>query len=319
MRVLIYGGGAVGLGIASCLIKSGIMTSVLVHDQSRLILCREGLFRHGIFGECFFEGEKFQSISGLKDAANNLTGIFDFIIVAVKSFDSAAAALDIKEHPGILSGNGRIILFQNGWGNAEEFLKYFEKNLIYNARVITGFSRPSKNHVNITVHAEPVHIGCLYDDTDFELLSPLCKAIAGGGIPCEAVSDIGSDIWAKMLYNCALNPLGAVFKVNYGRLAESPYSMQIMKSLIKEIYMVMKAAGFRTHWNTPEEYLDVFYSKLIPPTAGHQSSMLQSILAGQKTEIDAMNGAIVRLARDHNIDTPANDLIYKIIKFEEGI
>ena len=121
-----------------------------------------------------------------------------------------------------------------------------------------------------------------------------------------------------MLYNCALNPLGAILGVSYGALADEPSTRTLMNQIVEEVFAVMSAAGYRTHWRQPQEFLDVFYGKLVPDTAGHKSSMLQDIAAGKRTEIEALNGAVLRLAREHGLEVPYNQAVYNLIKFIEN-
>ena len=210
----------------------------------------------------------------------------------------------------------KIILFQNGWGNTEIFASYFPEEIIYNANVITGFSRLKPNEVTITVHADAIHIGSLFHK-DISGLHDLCKLITKGGIPCEVNESIEKDLWAKMLYNCALNGLGAILNVPYGMLGESEYTRNIMKGVVKEIYVVIEREGYRTWWETEEDYLETFYGKLLPPTAEHESSTLQDIKAKKSTEIEALNGAVIQLANKHRLSVPYNLFIYSMVKFIE--
>jgi 2-dehydropantoate 2-reductase len=145
----------------------------------------------------------------------------------------------------------------------------------------------------------------------------LCHSILKGDIPCEVTRDIGKDLWAKILYNCALNPLGAILNVPYGELGESVYTRDLMNCIVEEIFEVIKESGHETHWECAEDYLDNFYQKLLPPTAAHNSSMLQDIKAKKRTEIDALNGAVLRLAEEFHIDTPCNFILCNMIRFLE--
>ena len=310
--VLIYGGGSVGLGIASCLLKSGMSVTIVARDNTAACLRRDGLYRKGILGSFHAEASEFQSVTSL-DAINRA---FDYILVCTKSGDSYQAAQDIAAHPHCTHDSTRIVLFQNGWGNADVFASFFPKEQVYNARVITGFSRPKPNQVMITVHADAIHIGSIFGGNPTET-EGLCTAIDRGGIPCQITSEIVKDLWAKMLYNCALNPLGAILDVPYGKLAESDASMMIMNHIVEEIFQILAASGYQTYWTHAEDFLNVFYEKLIPATAEHKSSTLQDIQAKKKTEIEALNGAVIRLAEHHQIDVPYNQSVYAMIKFIE--
>jgi 2-dehydropantoate 2-reductase len=313
MKILIYGGGAVGLGVASCLLKSGQETTILARPETVSQLRSKGLVRTGIFGDFVAPPGSFEACASLSEVRGT---VFDYILVATKSFDSEPAAQDLLDHYRLLGDQGKIVLFQNGWGNGGIFGRFFDRERIYNARVITGFIRPEKNRVEITVHAEPIHIGSIFGSA-LEPLQPLCRAISEGGIPCEPSPQIIKDLWAKMLFNCPLNSLGAVCGVTYGALGASPWARNILDRMTREIFGVMDKAGFATHWNTPEDYLKVFYAELLPHTAGHYSSTLQDLRAGRKTEIDALNGAVVRLGRELDVPTPVSETLHAMIKFLE--
>ncbi|MHC4543636.1 MAG: ketopantoate reductase family protein [Planctomycetota bacterium] len=314
MKVLIYGGGAVGLGIASFLLKSKDQVDIVARESTVSALCKHGLVRTGIWGDYYAEPAAFASYTSLSEIKSKS---YDYILVCTKSFDSSDAAKDLAQYDSLFGDKAKIVLFQNGWGNAEIFLSFFDKKKIYNARVITGFSRPKKNEVTITVHADSIHIGSLFND-DLVCIENLCHSIDKGGIPCEATSEIEKDLWAKMLYNCALNPLGAILDVPYGVLAEHEPSRIIMKGIIEEVFEVIKATGHQTHWQSPKDFLEVFYKQLVPDTARHKSSTLQDILAKKKTEIDALNGAVIKLAEKHEVHVPYNSSVYNIVKFIEA-
>lgn len=313
METLIYGGGAVGLGIASCLLKAGQEVLICARKETATLLRKEGLTRTGMFGTVSIKGSNCETVSSLDEVSSKK---FDYILVCTKSFDSEPAAEDIHDHRNLLKDGGCVVLFQNGWGNAEVFTRLFPMETIYNARVITGFMRPKPNQVDITVHADAIHIGNLYS-TDTAKVIPLCEAITKGDIPCNAVSEIAKDLWAKMLFNCPLNALGAIFGVPYGTLGECAESRKIMEMIIREVFAVIKAGGYSTYWHTPEEYITLFYKELIPRTAEHHASTLQDLQAGKRTEIDALNGAIVALGKKYGVAVPANEIVYHMIKFME--
>jgi len=313
MKIFIYGAGAVGLGLASFLIKAGATVHILARERTAAALQRGGLQREGIFGRIQCEADSFRSYSLLNEIE---TTPYDFILVCVKSFDTKEAAKDIFIHKKMMSPWTRIVHYQNGWGNAENFLDYFPKDQIYSARVITGFKRLELNQVNITVHAQPVSMGSLFGE-DIACLAPLAEYMVKGGMPCELTDHIGKELWAKMLYNCALNPLGAILRVSYGRLGEHKYTREMMNRIFEEIYRLFEVTEYQTHWPTAESYQDIFYSKLLPSTYHHESSMLQDIRQGKRTEIDVMNGAVIQLAKTHAIDMPYNESVYSMLKFIE--
>lgn len=314
MKVLIYGGGAVGLGIASCLLKAEADVDIISRPDTVAALKLDGLYRRGIFGDYHAAPEQFSAFKTLKEIKDKT---YDYIIISAKSNASRAIAENLKKNSQYLSEKTKIVLFQNGWGNADIFAYYFPRKIIYNARVITGFKRTEKNQVEITVHADSVHIGSLYNEP-VEFVKELSEAIKKGDLPCSLTNAIEKDLWAKMLYNCPLNPLGAIFQVPYGSLGESEYTREIMEKIVNEIFLVIEKSGYQTYWKEPKAYLKEFYAKLLPPTANHEASMLQDIRAKKRTEIDALNGAIVDLGDRLSVPVETNRLITQMIKFLES-
>lgn len=316
MRVLIYGAGAVGLGIASCLIRTDVATALIARPATCAALREHGILRTGIFGEATARPEEFTVADSL-DALDFPSP--DFVLVCCKSFDSEASAADLARHSEKIR-NAKIILFQNGWGNRDFFDAAFPGQHIYTARVITGFRRPQPNHTDITVHADAVQVGSLDPIPLSELeseLGALCAHIDRGGLPCKVSPAVVKDLWAKILYNCALNPLGAIFGVPYGALAEHTPGRDLMNTIFDEIFAVMNAEGLQTHWPDSASYQVAFYGNLVPTTAAHESSMLQALRAGARIEIDSLSGAIVALGRKHGIPTPVNETMLRMIKYLE--
>ncbi len=311
MKVLVYAAGAVGLGISSCLIKTGNQVDIIARKDTVSRLREEGLKRTGIFGEFFAPPDSFAAYESLKELPSK---DYDFVLVCCKSFDTLNSAKDLSSF--FYKDPPVIVLFQNGWGNAEIFAKFFKKELIYSARVITGFERKEPNLVEITVHADDIHIGSLFG-AKLSCIEGLCSMISKGGIPCSPTPHIEEDLWAKMLYNCLLNPLSAILRVSYGELADDENTREIMNNIAREIFLVMKRAGYKTHWDSEKEYLDVFYNKLIPPTYSHRSSTLQDIEKGKRTEIDSLTGQVIEIAERFGIDVPYNRCVYRMVKFLE--
>jgi 2-dehydropantoate 2-reductase len=90
-----------------------------------------------------------------------------------------------------------------------------------------------------------------------------------------------------------------------------------MEAVAREVFEVLHAGGFRTHWPDADRYLEVFYGDLLPPTADHESSMLQDLQAGRGTEIDSLCGAVVDLGRKFRVATPVNGALLELIRAAE--
>ena len=207
-------------------------------------------------------------------------------------------------------------MFQNGWGNFEIFSKSIPPQRIFNARVITGFRRLAPSHVEVTVHADAIKIGSLASG-EANSLAKLADRISQGGIPCQVTPTIAKDLWSKMLYNCCLNPLGAILETPYGSLGDSPAARSLMRGIAREVFQVMRAAGHTTHWDDVESFLRAFYRQMIPATYAHESSMLQDVRNGRRTEIDALNGAVVELGERFGIEVPHNRCMRDLVCFKE--
>lgn len=307
MRVWIFGAGGVGLGLGSALLAAGQRVGFIGREATLAALRARGLRRSGLFGEVAFPPEAFDT----EASADAVASPASHVLVATKSFDTEAAARALAG-AALVDASTQIVLCQNGWGNAEVFAAHHPEQVIWNARVITGFRRDEPHHVTITAHAEPVHVGSLFG-RDAEAIRPLCDAIDAGGIPCASTNDVAADLWAKLLYNGILNALGAIFEMPYGEVAAHAEARETMRRLAEETFAVMAAAGHRTHWPDAEAYLRDFHERLLPPTAKHESSTLQDLRAGKRTEIDALNGAVVRLGEEHGVPVPVHRTLLALV------
>lgn len=314
MKVLIIGTGAVGCAVAIAAADAGMDTVLLARGGTATYIREHGLKRTGIFGEIVIPPDRITVCEDYDEVAPGC----DYIAVAVKTTANKTVAGRLAEHRNILGAAGRIVIFQNGWGNDEPYLAHFPATQVFNARVITGFARTAPGVTNVTVHTAPILLGSLHGEP-VESLEPLAGAIRDSGIPSETTEELEQALWAKMLYNTTLNPLGAILNMSYGELAGSEHLVGIMNHLIEETFAVMDAAGYKTFWKNAEEYRDVFYRKLVPDTFAHRSSTLQDIEKRQKTEIDTLNGCILRLGEKWGVQTPTHVMIVEMIKGLEDV
>ncbi len=314
MNVLIDGSGAIGIGLGCSMIDSGYNVSFYASENTGNAMKKNGIKRTGIFKHLSYRPEEFKVYTNYSEIPDDE---FDYVFIASKTLANDDISRKLNENRRILKDEFKIIIFQNGFGNDEPYLRFFPREKVFCARVITGFSRPERNISEVTVHTEPILLGSL-QGVDPKPLEIIAEAITSGGIPCEVSERLSEYLWAKMLYNCALNPLGAILGVNYGRLSENEYSKSIMNSVIAEIFDVIDAAGYKTLWNSAKEYEEVFYSKLIPDTYNHYSSTYQDISMKNKTEIDTLNGKVIARGDKYNIDVKVNRMLYNMIKSIES-
>ncbi len=312
MNILVIGAGGVGIGLASSVKSQGANISIYARGKTAKAIKENGIKRTGLFTHYEFKDipvyEKYSEIP---------EDYFDYVFIASKTTANADIAANLNDNKKILKEHGKIIIFQNGFGNDEYYLKYFPKNQVFAARVITGFRRPERYISEVTVYTEPILIGSLQGE-DPKDLHEIAEMITQSGIKCELTDEVDKYLWAKMLYNCALNPLGAILNVNYGKLTENEYTKELMNSIIDEIFEVIKASGYSTLWSTSDEYKELFYNKLVPDTYEHYSSTHQDIQRKIKTEIDSLNGKVIELGERNNVDVSTNKIIYNLIKSIES-
>ena len=315
LRIAIIGTGAVGRALGSCLHRSGHRVVFVPRPGSPSESLDTGdLKRTGIFGEARIPQEEIvvtSSLSGMEE------GPFDHILVCTKTTANEEVRSMLSPLWSSLGDHTWLVLCQNGWGHSEFFAETIPSHRIANARIITGFRSPDPHSVEVTVHADPIRIGSLFAPETRDL-GPLCHAIQQGGIPCSPTDQIEAELWSKLLYNCLLNPLGALTGKNYGELGANPGTQGIMNTIAHEIFSVLEANSSKTFWTEADEYLEHFYTRALPPTGLHESSMLQDIRAHRKTEIDSLSGAVVKLARRHRLDTPVNQAMLELVHAAES-
>lgn len=314
MKILIQGCGAVGLGLATALYEAGCSPDLIAKGKGYEKIKADGIKRTGIFKEITVKKEDVNIFEKVSDTK---TREYDYIIVSCKTIAQQDVADELSKVDNILAPNGKIVLFQNGFDNDRPFLKYFPKKAMYGGSIITGFDRPELNVSRVTVHSADAQIGSIYSNP--EMADDLAKALSRGGQPCVATDNIIATMWSKMLYNCALNPLGALLNTNYKGLLQCDDGKELMDKIIEEMFDVMHACNYKTKWASADDYKKDFYTKILPPTYNHRSSTLQDIEHKNKTEIDSLTGVVVRLGKEHNVKTPVNSMIYKLIKVKESL
>jgi 2-dehydropantoate 2-reductase len=137
--------------------------------------------------------------------------------------------------------------------------------------------------------------------------------IDAAGVPTVSVEDIMPVLWTKILYNVALNPLGALLRQNYGALAADPDVRPIMNRAIEEAFAVARALRVALPYSNAAEYQKAFYQQLIPPTASHRPTMLHDLHVRGRTDIAALNGRIVELADRLGLEAETNRMLTRLI------
>ena len=314
MKILVIGAGAVGIGLASSMRSQNVNVALYARGETAKAIKQNGIERCGLFTHYTFSKDDIEVFESYEEIPEDS---FDYVFITSKTTANKDISKKLNENRMILKENFKIIIFQNGFGNDEPYLRFFTKKQVFSARIITGFARPERHISEVTVYTEPIQIGSLQNE-DASCLKEIASMITSSGIECEITDEVDKYLWAKMLYNCALNPLESILNVNYGKLTENEYSIEIMNNIIDEIFEVIDKSPYETFWNSSDEYKNIFYSKLVPDTYNHYSSTHQDIQKHIKTEIDSLNGIVIRLGNKYNIQVNTNKFIYNLIKAIES-
>jgi 2-dehydropantoate 2-reductase len=313
MGHVIVGAGAVGIGVGTALLAAGEPVTFVARGETARALRERGCARTGLFGSWHHAADRFEVAADLGE----LRAPPRSVLVATKAFATGEVAAALAGQPALAGADVPVVSFQNGLGNAELLAERIPPHRVFSATILIGFRRTAPQRVDITVCAKPIQVGSLFG-AELAPVAGLVKSIAAGGIPAETNGDIAGELWEKALYNCALNPLGALLAVPYGELAREPETRRIMQSVVEEAFAVMHASGERVRWPSSERYLAHFYEVLLPPTREHESSMLQDVRAGRRTEIDSLCGEIARRGRSLGVATPTNASLHRLVRAIEG-
>jgi 2-dehydropantoate 2-reductase len=229
----------------------------------------------------------------------------DFGIVATKCMHTAAAI----EATAPAFATGAVCSVQNGVGNEEAIAQRVE-------RVIRGTTFPAGRVV------EPGHVQWdVKGDTTIGPFEPspapmaevgrLAEACTRAGLPTEAVADARGPQWRKLIFNAATNPIGALTGLTHGRVCEDPGLRRLVSQLVDEGKAVAAAQGIELDAD-PEELID--HAARPDVAYDHKASMLQDVEARRPTEIDYLNGGIVRFGREQGVPTPLNEAVTALIK-----
>ena len=313
-KILIAGAGAIGSVVGAMLHAAGHDVTLLGRRAHLDAIARDGLHITGLLGTHTIRGMH------LADDPSRLDRRFDLILCTVKPYDTASIADALSDR---LADRGVIVSMQNGLGNIEALAERFGLSRVLGGRVIFGSEIPRPGAAHVTVFADPVAIGpapAIHKSFSAELearAADIARLIDSAGIATVACADVMPVIWTKLLYNVALNPLGALFELSYGDLAADPDLRGIMDEVIDEAFAVARKLEIALPFADCREYRDTFYGKLLPATATHRPTMLYDLKNRGRTDIDSLNGKIVELAEQCALKVPVNATLVRQIHAAE--
>jgi 2-dehydropantoate 2-reductase len=229
----------------------------------------------------------------------------DFGIVATKAMHTAAAA----EATAHAFAGGCVASVQNGIGNEEAIAQHVE-------RVIRGTTFPAgrvlaPGHVQWDVKGDTTFGPFEPQPAPREEVERLADACTRGGMPAAAVPDARGPQWRKVIFNAATNPLGALTRLTHGRVCERPDLRALVTALVDEGKAVAAAQHIELD-DDPERLIDHAARKDV--AYDHKASMLQDVEARRPTEVDYLNGGIVRFGREHAVPTPLNEAVWALVR-----
>ncbi|MBN2329385.1 MAG: 2-dehydropantoate 2-reductase [Candidatus Omnitrophica bacterium] len=312
-RYLIFGAGAVGTLLGGLLAKAGNSVTFIGRKWNIEGIRQDGIRISGIWGDHDIPPQPAYEAAG--DIPTDQREI-DQIIITVKAFDTEKATQSCLP---VIQDASLVISCQNGFGNNQIIADRIGWRRTLGARFITGVEITAPGVVQVTVHADSVRLGHYRREFPMEQIESIARTLREAGIPTEATDQLEQYVWAKILYNAALNPLGALLGVTYGELADNQETRSIMNRIIEEAFAVTGKCGIEQFWPDADAYKDAFYNQMLPPTAAHFPSMLRDLERGRQTEINALNGAISQLGEKANVSTSVNDTIASLIHFREKL
>ena len=228
----------------------------------------------------------------------------DFGIVATKAMHTEPA-ITATAHA---FADGAVATVQNGLGNEETIAGHVN-------RVIRGTTFPAgrivaPGHVQWDVKGDTT-LGPFGDRVVLADVEPLADACTRAGLPTHAVADARGPQWRKVIFNASTNPIGALTGLTHGRVVERPDLRTLVTGLVDEGKAVAAAQGIVLDAD-PEELID--HAAKPEVAYDHKASMLQDVEAHRPTEIDYLNGGIVRFGAEHGVPTPLNEAIWALVK-----
>ena len=304
MRIVIIGAGALGGLVGSQLTLGGEDVTLIEINEARVKLLQEsGLFvSEGTLGETCVPMKVASSVAGLPVA--------DLVFVSVKSYQTEKA---LRASLPVIGPETFVLSMQNGIGNTETMA-----GIIDPARVLSGITYHSIQHtgpnrIRYRPGIKPIQIAP-YEGVvtrDIERVGEMFRAC---GLDTEVRDQIDDVIWQKLLHNAVVNPVSALTGLTCRELLDDPDLQSFMRDLCLEIIEVMKARGVPIV-NEDDPYAPVINSQ--KALGKNRPSMWQDLARSCRTEVDAINGAVVREAERLGLDAPHNRGLTRFIHSRE--
>lgn len=303
MKIVVVGPGALGCLLAASL-RNRTREDVWLFDNMReraKRIAETGIKVEGLSGPYT---AKVNVAASAKDA-----GTCDLAILCVKSYSTEDACKDIKD---LVGASTSVLTLQNGIGNVQIMNDHFGPEKIMAGITNHGATLLGIGHVRHAGKADTI-IGRA-DGRVLGAIRDIANILSKAGFETKVSKDIDSVIWGKLVINVGINALTAITRLNNGALIEHDECRQVLRSAVQEAVKVVKRKRIKLAYDDPIQKVE----SVCKATAGNVSSMLQDVLNKKRTEIDFINGAIVRQAKALAIPTPINEVLTNLVKTIES-
>jgi len=300
-HVVVLGAGAMG-SLFGGLVAEGGLDVTLVDPWREHIdaIHKNGLkmVGHG--------GDRHISIGATTDPATIKSA--DIVFVQCKANFNAAAAESVR-HLFTAESNTIAISFQNGLGNEEELAEYFGEDRVLGGLTAQGANIEApgvvRNHATL-----PSYIGEMTGGIS-DRTRDIAEMLSTAGLPTAPSENIRLDIWRKLMANIAISAVSGITGLNIGEIFNKHYADEVSYAALDEAIIVAKAVGVDLNPSEAREILE----KIAGPhgTPDNKSSLRIDIENERPSEIDYINGAVVRLARQHEIPVPVNETLVTLV------
>ena len=305
-RVAVVGAGAVGCFFGGMLARAGVRVTLVGRPGSRSAGL-EAISRDGLW----FESVKFQERVALVVSSDpSAVHEADIILFAVKTIDTETAARGIAPHlrPGAV-----VLSLQNGVENEEHIRAALAPGAagisVVPAVVYVAASMPAPGQLRHLARGDLV-IGSGRQAPPPGWLERAAAMFEAVGVPCRVSQNIESDLWFKLVWNCAGNAISALGRASYGLCGREDPSSDLMAEAANEVIAVARAAGI----GLPEMDPSGMGRKVAVSFGAATSSTSQDVERGRRTEIDSLNGVIVRRGAALGVPTPVNRTLWALVK-----
>lgn len=290
MKVAVMGAGAVGCYYGGMLGRAGHEVTLI--GRPRHV---EAVRRHGLRLERKdFDARVPMKASTRAEAARGA----QLVLFCVKSTDTEKAGADLAPH---LDAGALVLSLQNGVDNAAR-LQALVRQRVAPAVVYVATEMAGDGHVRHHGRGELVVAP--------DVATPELSAIfAGAGVPLQSSDNVTGALWVKLIVNCAYNALSAITQLPYGRLVQSQGVEAVMREVVDECLAVARAAGVAVPGDAHETVRNI--ARTMPT---QYSSTAQDLAGGKRTEIDHLNGYVLRQGEALGVATPVNRSLHALVK-----